>query len=100
MQTTSSLHERAGEGVLPELDLRDLPAPEPMQRALQAADALRQGQSVVVLTPLVPVPLLDALASRGLQTTVSEQPGGGARVLIHHPRIDECGAGNCKCVDS
>ena len=65
-----------------ELDLRDLPAPEPMQRALAAADALQPGQSVTVLTPLVPAPLLDLLHTQGLHTTVSVLADGGARVLI------------------
>ncbi|MEO5560042.1 MAG: DUF2249 domain-containing protein [Dokdonella sp.] len=98
MQITSSSRERA-DVVLPELDLRDLPAPEPMQRALQAADALRPGESVVVLTPLIPAPLLDALASRSLQTTVSELRGGSARMLIRHPLIEERGAGRFNGVD-
>ncbi len=97
MKTTSP-GERA-DVELPELDLRDLPAPEPMQRALQAADALRPGQSVTVLTPLLPAPLLDALASRGLQTTVDELRGGSARVLIRHPLIEERGAGHFNGVD-
>lgn len=66
----------------PELDLRGLPPPEPMLRALAAADALLPGQAVQVLTPLLPMPLLDALASRGLQASASTLPAGGARVLI------------------
>ncbi|WP_256646754.1 DUF2249 domain-containing protein [Thermomonas paludicola] len=48
------------------LDLRDLPAPEPLVRALAAADALQPGQALEVLTPLLPSPLLEALAARGL----------------------------------
>lgn len=43
------------------LDLRDLPAPEPLQRALAAVDALQPGQALEVLTPLLPLPLLEAL---------------------------------------
>lgn len=66
----------------PELDLRDLPAPEPMQRALSAVAALQPGQSVTVLTPLLPTPLLELLRAQGLHTSVSIPPGGGARVLI------------------
>jgi hypothetical protein len=68
-----------------ELDLRGLPAPEPMLRALVAADALAPGAAVSVLTPLVPLPLLDALRARGLRHCVEALPGGGARVLIQHP---------------
>ena len=41
MQTTSLFHHHADNVVVAELDLRELPAPEPMQRALQTADALR-----------------------------------------------------------
>ncbi|MEO7066536.1 MAG: DUF2249 domain-containing protein [Rhodanobacter sp.] len=74
--------------VVPELDLRYLPAPEPMQRALDATDALLPGQSVSVLTPLLPTPLLEMLAARGLLTAVSPLPGGAARVLIHCPARD------------
>ena len=71
-----------------ELDLRDLPAPEPMVQALSAAAALQPGQSVAVWTPLVPEPLLELLRAQGLQTTVSIPPDGGARVLIHRPDPD------------
>ncbi|MBN8715671.1 DUF2249 domain-containing protein [Thermomonas sp. S9] len=48
------------------LDLRALPAPEPLLLALAAADALQPGQAVEVLTPQLPVPLLEALEARGL----------------------------------
>ena len=68
-----------------ELDLRGLPAPEPMVRARAAADALAPGESVRILTPLVPLPLLEALRARGLRHRVEELPAGGARVLIEHP---------------
>lgn len=68
--------------MLVELDLRALPSPEPMLRALAAADALRPGQQVQVLTPLLPTPLLDVLAARGLQATATPLPDGGARVAI------------------
>lgn len=74
--------------VVPELDLRYLPAPEPMQRALDAADALLPGQSLSVLTPLLPTPLLEILAARGLLTTTSALAGGAARVLIYYPGHD------------
>jgi hypothetical protein len=82
MHTRSSTHHRPDDAVLPELDLRWLPSPEPMLRALAAADALLPGQAVQVLTPLLPTPLLDALASRGMQVTAFALPTGGARVLI------------------
>ncbi|PWK85777.1 DUF2249 domain-containing protein [Fulvimonas soli] len=64
------------------LDLRRLPAPEPLQRALAAADALLPGQSLRVLTPLLPAPLLDALAQRGLHARAEPLAEGGAQVTI------------------
>ena len=68
------------------LDLRWLPAPEPMLRALAAADALLPGECVCVLTPLLPIPLLDALSARHLRHLAEPEPSGGVRVLILHPR--------------
>jgi uncharacterized protein (DUF2249 family) len=64
------------------LDLRHLSPPEPMQQALAAADALLPGQSLEVLTPLMPLPLLSALAERGMQAQVIAPAEGGASVLI------------------
>lgn len=96
MQTiTSPLQEPSADIALPELDLRWLPAPEPMQRALQAADTLQEGQSVQVLTPMLPVPLLEALQARGLETHACELPTGGARVLIRYPRSGGRRADRC-----
>ncbi|KZC35508.1 MULTISPECIES: DUF2249 domain-containing protein [Rhodanobacter] len=89
MQAKPSLPRRADDAVLPELDLRWLPSPEPMLRALAAADALLPGQAVQVLTPLLPTPLLDALESRGLRATAFALPTGGARVLIRCPDGDD-----------
>lgn len=74
---------------LHELDLRWLPCPEPMQRALAAADALAAGQVVQLLTPLLPTPLLEVLTARGLQTRVFMLPSGGARLLIRRPGHDD-----------
>lgn len=65
------------------LDVRHLPAPEPMQQALAAADRLGPGDVLEVLTPLMPIPLLAALAERGLEAQASCLTGGGARIVIH-----------------
>lgn len=70
------------------LDLRALPAPEPMMRALEAADALQPGQTVELLTPLLPTPLLDLLAGRRLHVRAEMLPAGGARVRVHRPDDD------------
>jgi hypothetical protein len=70
---------------LPTLDLRHLPAPEPMLRALAAADALAAGDSVTVLTPMLPRPLLMELALRGFDADPTALLDGSARVVIRRP---------------
>jgi uncharacterized protein (DUF2249 family) len=71
---------------LPEcLDLRHLPAPEPMARALGAVDDLEPGQSVTVLTPMMPLPLLHALELRGFVATAQLFRDGCARVVVTRP---------------
>ncbi|RAO76936.1 DUF2249 domain-containing protein [Dyella jiangningensis] len=64
------------------LDLRSLQPPEPMRQALAAADRLAPGEVLEVLTPLMPMPLLSALAERGFQAQATMLPEGGARVAI------------------
>lgn len=68
-----------------DIDLRDLPAPEPMRRALEIADALAPGACVCVVTPLFPSPLFDALDARGLRHCAEPHPERGVRVLILRP---------------
>ncbi len=68
-----------------EIDLRGFDAPEPMQRALALADALPPGGAVCVLTPRLPLPLLDALGGRGLQYRATLLDDGCARVWIGRP---------------
>ena len=67
------------------LDLRGLPMPEPLQRALHAADALEPGQALQVLTALPPRPLLQALEDRGLRWRTEPLADGGAWVAILRP---------------
>jgi len=86
-QTSHDL--RAVDVAWPEYDLRQLPCPEPMRRALDVAGALAAGQAVQVLAPQKPLPLLDVLQARGLQTCVSVLPDGGVRVLIRRPDHDD-----------
>lgn len=74
---------------VPELDLRALPAPEPLQRALAAAEALSPGESLAVLTPLLPLPLLELLEAIGLEADAQWLDVGGARVLIRRPLRQE-----------
>ena len=65
------------------LDLRHLPAPEPLRRALAAVEALPPGASLVVLTPLLPLPLLQLLELQGgLDVRAELLDDGSARVVI------------------
>lgn len=75
-----------GTGAVKTLDLRALPAPEPLVRALAAADVLQPGRTEV-LTPLLPTPLLDALDARGLRWR-SEPCADGGMVAMRGPRND------------
>lgn len=77
---------------VPELDLRSLPPPEPLLRALEAADALAPGAALRVLTPLLPLPLLEALSVRGLSHRILPAAGSGACVLIERICPDAAGA--------
>ena len=68
------------------VDLRGLPAPEPLLRALAMANDLEVGDDIVVLTPMWPHPLLAELDERGLSYRARALPDGGARILIERPR--------------
>lgn len=76
---------RADAGTVNRLDLRDLPAPEPLLQALAAADALQPGQALEVLTPLLPAPLLEALDARGLRWRSEPCTDHGTWVAILRP---------------
>jgi hypothetical protein len=64
------------------LDLRHLPAPVPLERGLAAAEPLAPGATLVLLTPMLPVPLLQLLEIRGFQVQACLLDAGGARVDI------------------
>ncbi|HET8765419.1 MAG TPA: DUF2249 domain-containing protein [Rhodanobacter sp.] len=69
-----------------ELDLRRLAAPEPMVRALEAADRLAPGEAVAVLTPMLPRPLLMELAAMGFEAEPDAAAADGSvRVVIRRP---------------
>lgn len=69
-----------------ELDLRHLAAPGPMLRALAAAERLAPGETVTIIAPRLPHPLLAELAAMG-RDAQPEAPGpdGSVRVHIHRP---------------
>lgn len=66
-----------------ELDLRRLEAPEPMLRALAAAERLAPGEAVAIVAPRLPRPLLLELARLGFDAEPeAPQADGSVRVVI------------------
>ena len=64
------------------LDVRDLPAPEPMQRIHEALLELPANGQLLAHTPMRPAPLLDWLSRHGFAWRVSEHADGAATVWI------------------
>ena len=58
------------------LDLRGLPPPEPLVRALEAVEALPNGDELVIVTERRPVHLLPLLLERGVEVSVRELADG------------------------
>lgn len=71
-----------GEDAIPCLDLRHLPAPEPLERAMAAVDALAPGAKLEVWTPMLPIPLLQLLDARGFKTGAELVKDGTARIFV------------------
>lgn len=67
------------------MDLRHLPAPEPMHRILEALETLPVGKSLLARTPCRPLPLLDLLDARGYRVIVIDSAAGDAWVQIFSP---------------
>jgi hypothetical protein len=67
---------------VPCLDVRHLQAPEPLERAMAAADALPAGARLEVWTPMLPIPLLQLLEARGFMACAELQNDGTARIFI------------------
>ncbi len=72
----------------PCLDVRGLPPPEPMQRALEAVEALAAGESLQVLTDREPTLLYDELRRRH-HAYVSESSREGYRTTIRRDAAGE-----------
>ncbi len=66
------------------LDLRNLAAPEPMERILDYLRTLQRGERLVALTPLYPAPLLPVLDSWGFAYRVCDGEAGSACISICH----------------
>jgi|CXWL01.1.fsa_nt_gi uncharacterized protein (DUF2249 family) len=68
--------------MLVELDVRHLPAPEPMVRILEALSRLDEGMTLLARTPFRPLPLLQHLHSCGYRTEDGVAAAGDAWVYI------------------
>ncbi len=66
------------------LDVRGLEPPEPMQRTLEALEAMPRGHTLVQVNSRVPRFLLPELEQRGFQCTVHEEQPEVVRVFIRH----------------
>lgn len=87
VEDTAPMHESdasdvSHEDAIPCLDLRHLPAPEPLERAIAAADALTPGGKLEVWTPMLPVPLLQLLDARGFTASAELLEDGTARIVV------------------
>ena len=65
------------------VDLRDLEAPEPMEKVLLACAQLGAGEFFLAQLPHVPTPLFPHLESRGLRWWVHEETDQSALLLVH-----------------
>lgn len=70
----------------PELiDLRDLPAPEPLEEILVRSAALTAGRAMLARVPRVPTLLLPRLSERGLEFEVHPEADGTAILHLRMP---------------
>ena len=68
-----------------QLDVRALPAPEPMVRILEATAALETGAVLKVIHNRVPTLLYPRLAERGLEVSTDEREDGIVELTIIRP---------------
>jgi hypothetical protein len=68
------------------IDLRDLEAPEPLERMLEATARLAPGDSLLARLPRFPRLLLPQLAKRGLPWEIYEERDRSALVHVRKPR--------------
>jgi Uncharacterized conserved protein (DUF2249) len=67
------------------LDVTDLPAPEPLERVLDALADLPAGHSLKVRLPMEPVLLYPMLRSMGMLWERTALPGGPVELVIWEP---------------
>jgi hypothetical protein len=77
--------ELRGPDAPPPLDLRDLEAPEPLQRILEASAALSPGAALLARAPRFPRMLLPQLERRSLYWEAFEEPDDTALVYVRRP---------------
>ena len=77
--------ELRGPDAPPPLDLRDLEAPEPLQRILEACASLPAGASLLARTPRFPRMLVPQLERRSLYWEAFEEPDETALVYVRRP---------------
>ncbi len=70
------------------LDLRDLPAPEPMERILGACASLAPGAAIAARTPRLPRMLLPILEQKRLLWAAVEESDGSGLVYVERPADD------------
>lgn len=82
MNTTKSDYAVIDDVDVVELDVRDLPAPQPLVRMLEALMALKGAQSLLARTRSAPKALLDRLGAMGYHADVVDSGAGDAWVYI------------------
>lgn len=58
---------------------------EPFGEIRAHVDALLPGESVMVIAPFMPAPLIELMKSEGFQLTMEHRSDGGWAVLIRRP---------------
>jgi len=59
---------------------------EPLSEILAAADGVELEESLVVIAPFEPAPLMGMLRSMGFSSSSEPEPGGGVRVEFRRNR--------------
>jgi hypothetical protein len=81
-KTGSDYFSELKNGIPEIIDLRDLEAPEPMEKILLACAQLGPDDIYLARLPHVPGPLFPHLEARGLDWQVYEEADGSAVILI------------------
>jgi uncharacterized protein (DUF2249 family) len=66
------------------VDARNMEPPEPFVQTIEALDAIRPGQKVLLLVGREPFPLYRALELNGFEWQTEHAPDGTVEVLMWH----------------